>query len=130
MCPGVSNRSVPDNHFASSSTTRIPMTLSKKSCSPPAKLRTGRVIVVFGCGGERDRTKRPVMGAVAARDSDYAIVTSDNPRSEDPLAIIQEIEEGMKGSSLCRDLRSPGSHPCGAGIGERRRHRPDRRQRT
>ena len=56
---------------------------------------TGRVILVFGCGGERDRTKRPVMGEVAARDSDYTIVTSDNPRGEDPMAIIREIEEGM-----------------------------------
>jgi UDP-N-acetylmuramoyl-L-alanyl-D-glutamate--2,6-diaminopimelate ligase len=62
------------------------------------QITSGRLIVVFGCGGERDRTKRPVMGEVAARESDYAIVTSDNPRSEDPIAIIKEIEEGMKGS--------------------------------
>jgi len=52
---------------------------------------------VFGCGGERDRTKRPLMGKVAVRESDCAIVTSDNPRTEDPIAIIREIEEGMKG---------------------------------
>jgi UDP-N-acetylmuramoyl-L-alanyl-D-glutamate--2,6-diaminopimelate ligase len=58
----------------------------------------GRLIVVFGCGGERDRTKRPLMGKVAVREGDYAIVTSDNPRSEDPIAIIREIEEGMKGA--------------------------------
>jgi UDP-N-acetylmuramoyl-L-alanyl-D-glutamate--2,6-diaminopimelate ligase len=62
------------------------------------QITSGRLIVVFGCGGERDRTKRPVMGEVAARESDYAIVTSDNPRSEDPTAIIREIEEGMKGA--------------------------------
>ena len=55
----------------------------------------GRLIVVFGCGGERDRTKRPAMGEIAARESDYAIVTSDNPRGEDPMAIIREIEAGM-----------------------------------
>jgi UDP-N-acetylmuramoyl-L-alanyl-D-glutamate--2,6-diaminopimelate ligase len=61
------------------------------------EITKGRLIVVFGCGGERDRTKRPVMGAVAARESDYAVITSDNPRSEDPAAIIQEIEAGMKG---------------------------------
>ncbi len=58
----------------------------------------GRLIVVFGCGGDRDRTKRPAMGEAAARESDYAIVTSDNPRSEDPKAIIKEIEKGMKGA--------------------------------
>jgi UDP-N-acetylmuramoyl-L-alanyl-D-glutamate--2,6-diaminopimelate ligase len=59
-------------------------------------ITAGRLILVFGCGGERDRSKRPAMGAVAARASDYAIVTSDNPRGEDPLAIIREIEEGMR----------------------------------
>jgi UDP-N-acetylmuramoyl-L-alanyl-D-glutamate--2,6-diaminopimelate ligase len=61
------------------------------------EITPGRLIVVFGCGGERDRTKRPVMGAIAARESDYAIVTSDNPRGEDPMAIINEIEQGMNG---------------------------------
>jgi UDP-N-acetylmuramoyl-L-alanyl-D-glutamate--2,6-diaminopimelate ligase len=61
------------------------------------EITSGRLIVVFGCGGDRDRTKRPLMGRAAANGSDYAIVTSDNPRGEDPLAIIKEIEEGMKG---------------------------------
>lgn len=55
----------------------------------------GRVITVFGCGGNRDRTKRPQMGAIASRLSDYAWVTSDNPRKEDPAAIIEEILTGM-----------------------------------
>jgi UDP-N-acetylmuramoyl-L-alanyl-D-glutamate--2,6-diaminopimelate ligase len=59
------------------------------------ELTNGKVIVVFGCGGDRDRTKRPVMGEVAARSSDLAVVTSDNPRSEDPLAIIHEVERGF-----------------------------------
>lgn len=57
-------------------------------------LGDGRVIVVFGAGGDRDRGKRPLMGKVAAAESDLTIVTSDNPRSEDPLAIIEEVLQG------------------------------------
>ena len=56
----------------------------------------GRVICVFGCGGDRDKTKRPVMGEIAGRLADYTIITSDNPRSEVPEDIIKEIEKGTK----------------------------------
>ena len=59
------------------------------------ELNPNRLISVFGCGGDRDRTKRPMMGAAAGRLSDLAIVTSDNPRTEDPLLIIRDIEEGI-----------------------------------
>ncbi|HTY60697.1 MAG TPA: UDP-N-acetylmuramoyl-L-alanyl-D-glutamate--2,6-diaminopimelate ligase [Acidobacteriota bacterium] len=54
-----------------------------------------KVIVVFGCGGDRDRTKRPVMGEIAAKMSDFVFATSDNPRTEDPLGILKEIEPGL-----------------------------------
>ena len=56
---------------------------------------SGRIVTLFGCGGDRDRKKRPVMGAIAAEHSDYVIVTSDNPRTEKPEAIINEILDGM-----------------------------------
>jgi UDP-N-acetylmuramoyl-L-alanyl-D-glutamate--2,6-diaminopimelate ligase len=58
----------------------------------------GKLIVVFGCGGERDKGKRPIMGEIAERGADRAIVTSDNPRTEDPDAIIDDIEAGMRGT--------------------------------
>lgn len=60
-------------------------------------LRPRRLITVFGCGGDRDRSKRPVMGKIAARGSDLVVLTSDNPRSEDPLAIIDEVRPGLDG---------------------------------
>ncbi|HWR16469.1 MAG TPA: UDP-N-acetylmuramoyl-L-alanyl-D-glutamate--2,6-diaminopimelate ligase [Terriglobales bacterium] len=56
----------------------------------------GKVITIFGCGGDRDRAKRPLMGEAAGRGSDFVIVTSDNPRSEDPLAIIEDAKPGVK----------------------------------
>ncbi|QMV18126.1 UDP-N-acetylmuramoyl-L-alanyl-D-glutamate--2,6-diaminopimelate ligase [Granulicella sp. 5B5] len=60
------------------------------------KEQRGRVITVFGCGGDRDRTKRPKMGRVAAKGSDLVVVTSDNPRSEEPMAIVAEVLAGVR----------------------------------
>jgi UDP-N-acetylmuramoyl-L-alanyl-D-glutamate--2,6-diaminopimelate ligase len=60
-------------------------------------LKRARIITVFGCGGDRDRGKRPKMGRIVEQNSDVAIVTSDNPRTEDPLAIIEDIGAGLKG---------------------------------
>ena len=60
----------------------------------------GRIITLFGCGGDRDRTKRPKMGKVAGQGSDFVIATSDNPRSEDPRAILAEIEPALKDSGV------------------------------
>jgi UDP-N-acetylmuramyl tripeptide synthase len=69
------------------------------------RIRKGRIITVMGCGGDRDKTKRPLMGKQAAAGSDFVVVTSDNPRTEDPLAIIDQIVKGVlaAGSKLCCD---------------------------
>jgi len=61
--------------------------------------RGGRVITMFGCGGDRDRTKRPLMGRAAGAGSDVVVLTSDNPRSEDPLAIIDQVLPGLRDAS-------------------------------
>ena len=61
-------------------------------------LRAGRIICVFGCGGDRDRGKRPIMGEIAGRLADIPVLTSDNPRSEEPMTIIAEVEKGLIGA--------------------------------
>ena len=73
------------------------------------EMARGMVITLFGCGGDRDKSKRPKMGAVAIESSDVCIVTSDNPRSEDPLAIINEIETGM--TALGRKIEAGEAFP-------------------
>jgi UDP-N-acetylmuramoyl-L-alanyl-D-glutamate--2,6-diaminopimelate ligase len=95
------------------------------------ELGPGRVICVFGCGGDRDRGKRPIMGRIASELADVAIVTSDNPRGEDPLAIIGEVVAGMDGDEtvepdrakaieLAVELARPGDVVVIAGKGHER----------
>ena len=59
----------------------------------------GRIVTLFGCGGDRDHAKRPIMGEIAGRFSDFLVVTSDNPRTEDPMTIIEAVLEGVRKSS-------------------------------
>ncbi len=71
----------------------------KKVLEMLTSLKKGRLFVVFGCGGDRDKAKRPVMGNIASQYADYSIITSDNTRSEAPLKIIEDIKEGFRGNS-------------------------------
>ena len=67
-----------------------------------AKIRVGRIVTVMGCGGDRDRTKRPIMGKEAAQGSDFVVVTSDNPRTEEPMDIIHQVENGVIAQGFVR----------------------------
>ncbi|APR37041.1 UDP-N-acetylmuramoyl-L-alanyl-D-glutamate--2,6-diaminopimelate ligase [Paraburkholderia sp. SOS3] len=76
---------------------------------PIAQARGGELVCMFGCGGDRDATKRPLMGAIAERSADALVVTSDNPRSEDPQAIIDQIVAGMTQPSKARCIEDRAS---------------------
>jgi UDP-N-acetylmuramoyl-L-alanyl-D-glutamate--2,6-diaminopimelate ligase len=89
-----------------------------------ARFRKGRIITVFGCGGDRDRGKRPLMGRAAAEQSDRVIVTSDNPRTEEPLAIIGAIEGGIDANVMKKispeELRTAGAGKTYTVVADRR----------
>ncbi|MEA5002968.1 MAG: cyanophycin synthetase, partial [Christensenella sp.] len=70
----------------------------KNALSTVRGFAPGRVVTIIGCGGNRDTTKRPIMGQIAGEYSDFTVLTSDNPRFEEPAEIIDQIEEGMKES--------------------------------
>ena len=76
----------------------------EKAISAVGDVTSGRVIVVFGCGGDRDPGKRPVMGTAAGINADYVIITSDNPRSEDPVGIILQVEDGVRETSAAYEV--------------------------
>ena len=82
------------------------------------KIAKNRIITVFGCGGDRDKTKRPIMGSIAAKLSDVIVVTSDNPRSEAPDAIIEDILAGVKGSKVKKIIKEDRTQAIAAAMAE------------
>jgi len=80
----------------------------------------GRVLTVFGCGGDRDRKKRPLMGEAAGRGSDFVVLTSDNPRSEDPVAIINDAVVGLQKTGVKYSVEANRRKAIGLAIGEAR----------
>ncbi len=77
----------------------------ERLCQSAREISTGQLMILFGCGGDRDRGKRPLMGKAATEHADFAVVTSDNPRSENPAAIIEDIKPGLTGENyeICPD---------------------------
>ena len=71
----------------------------QRLCESARELTAGRLLLLFGCGGDRDRGKRPLMGRVATTMADFAVLTSDNPRSEEPKAIIKDVKPGLEGKN-------------------------------
>jgi UDP-N-acetylmuramoyl-L-alanyl-D-glutamate--2,6-diaminopimelate ligase len=82
----------------------------------------GRILTLFGCGGDRDRTKRPKMGQAAGEGSDFVVATSDNPRSEDPLAILAEIEPALKATGVRYAIEPDRAAAIRLALGEARAH--------
>jgi UDP-N-acetylmuramoyl-L-alanyl-D-glutamate--2,6-diaminopimelate ligase len=82
----------------------------------------GRVITMFGCGGDRDRTKRPLMGRAAGEGSEVVVVTSDNPRSEDPVSIIEQVLPGLKGTTAQVIVEPDRRHAIEVAIQQARPH--------
>jgi UDP-N-acetylmuramoyl-L-alanyl-D-glutamate--2,6-diaminopimelate ligase len=76
---------------------------------PIAVARGGELVCMFGCGGDRDAAKRPMMGAIAEKNADHVVITSDNPRSEDPLAIIDQVAAGFQDASKARRIEDRAS---------------------
>jgi len=70
----------------------------ERLCQSAREIAAGKLLILFGCGGDRDRGKRPLMGKAASANADFAVITSDNPRSENPQAIIDDIIPGMQGN--------------------------------
>ncbi len=91
--------------------------LARELVSARAK---GRVLTVFGCGGDRDRKKRPLMGEAAGRGSDFVVLTSDNPRSEDPLAIINDAVVGLQKTGVKYSVEADRRKAIALAIGEAR----------
>jgi UDP-N-acetylmuramyl-tripeptide synthetase len=88
-------------------------------------IRTGKIVTIMGCGGDRDKTKRPIMGREAAAGSNFVVVTSDNPRSEDPQAIIDQVVEGVRKYGYTLLSEHLNEHPLPSGYF---RVIPDRRE--
>lgn len=89
----------------------------EKATAAVKQVCEGRVIVVFGCGGDRDPAKRALMGHAAAHTADHVIVTSDNPRSEDPVGIILQVEDGLRGGPATYEIQVDRRHAIARAIG-------------